>query len=291
MTTVLVWSDDPKLVSELAGKAVAFGTVLGFDPGNLPDQDSATIAVALAAAATNAKADLVMVGATKKGKDVGARTAAHLDWPYAPEILAIGAGSGAGGAGGAGWTVERMVLSGNSKATYTLGAHGVVTATPKAFEAGAAPASTVSATGISASKVKVVGRKPEKHGSFDLGSAPVVVGVGRGFKQQADIRLAEDLAKCFPGGAVGCSRPIAADLKWLGEEHWIGLSGHQIRPKAYIACGLSGQIQHIAGIRGSKLIVAVNTNKDAPIVAASDYAVIGDLYRVLPKVTQLLRQK
>ncbi len=280
MTTVLVYSDDAKLQAELAGKAATLGTAQAFDPAGLPDTDSATLALGLAAAAKSSGAALVMVGATKKGKDIGPRLAAHLDWPYASEVQSI--------VNAGGWTVERMVLSGNSKATYTMGANAVCTATPKTFEAGQA-SGKASASGTPASPVKVVAKKEEKHSSFDLGSAPVVVGVGRGFKQQADLKLAEDLAKAFPGGAVGCSRPIAADLKWLGEEHWIGLSGHQIKPKAYIACGVSGQIQHIAGIRGSKLIIAINTNKDAPIFQIADYGVVGDLYQVIPKLVAALK--
>jgi electron transfer flavoprotein alpha subunit len=281
MTTILVWSDDAKLLGELGGKAASLGTAKGFDAKSLPDQDSATIALGLAAAAKAENADLVFVGHTKRGKDVGPRLAAALDWPYASEVQAISNSNG--------WTVERMVLSGNSKATYTMGPKAVVTSTPKTFEAGQAPSASVTASDIPASKVKVTGTEGEKSGSFDLGAAPVVIGVGRGFKQEADLKLADELAKCFPGGAVGCSRPIAADLKWLGEEHWIGLSGHQIKPKAYIAVGVSGQIQHIAGIRGAKLIIAVNTNKDAPIIGVSDYAVISDLYQVLPKLTQALK--
>jgi electron transfer flavoprotein alpha subunit len=282
MTLTIVWSDDANVVSELAGKATAFGTVKAFDTAGLPDQDSATIAAGLAAVATNHKADLVLVGATKKGRDVGPRAAAHLNWPFAAEATAI---SGSGG-----WTVERMVLSGNSKATYTMGPQAVITVTGKTFEGGASPSERLQATGLAGSRVKVVAKKPVAGGDFDLGSAPVVVGVGRGFKQQSDIKLAEELGKCFPGGAVGCSRPIAGDLKWGGEEHWNGLSGHAIKPKAYIACGVSGQIQHIAGIRGSKLIVAVNSNKDAPIFQVADYGIVGDLYQVVPKLTQLLKK-
>ena len=278
MTNVLVWSDDARLQGELAAKAATLGTCQVLDAKGLPDQDSATIALALADAAKKGAA-LVLVGHTKKGKDVGPRVAAHLEWPYAAECQSIAAANG--------WTVERMVLSGNSKATYTMGANAVCTANPKTFEgSGSGAAVTGSAA---ASKVKVVGKKEDKHGDFDLGAAPVVVGVGRGFKSQGDLKLADELAKAFPGGAVGCSRPIAADLKWLGEEHWIGLSGHQIKPKAYIAVGVSGQIQHIAGIRGAKLIVVVNTNKDAPIFQVADYGVVGDLYQVLPKMTQLLK--
>lgn len=282
MTTVLVWSDDAKLQAELAGKAATLGTAQAFDAKGLPDQDSATLALGLAAAAKQANAALVLVGHTKKGKDVAPRLAAHLDWPYASEVHAL---SNSGG-----WVAERMVLSGNSKATYTMGANAVATANPKTFEAGGAPAGSVSASGVPASKVKVVGKKEDKHGDFDLGASPVVVGVGRGFKQQADLKLAEELAKCFPGGAVGCSRPVAADLKWLGEEHWIGLSGHAIKPKAYIACGVSGQIQHIAGIRGSKLIVAVNSNKDAPIFQVADYGIVGDLFKLVPELVEELKK-
>jgi electron transfer flavoprotein alpha subunit len=279
--TVVVWAEDAKLLGELAAKGQQLGgPVQQFDASGLPDQDSATIALALADAAKKANANLVLVGASKKGKDVGPRAAAHLEWPFASECQAISDANG--------WTVERMVLSGNSKATYTMGPTAVCTVMGKTFEGAGQPAGKVAGS-AAASKVKVVGKKEETHSDFDLGSAQVVVGVGRGFKQQGDIKLAEELAKCFPGGAVGCSRPIAADLKWLGEEHWIGLSGHAIKPKAYIACGVSGQIQHIAGIRGSKLIVAINTNKDAPIFGVADYGVVGDLYQVLPKMTQLLR--
>jgi electron transfer flavoprotein alpha subunit len=282
MTTVVVWAEDAKLLGELAAKGQALGgTVQQFDPSGLPDQDSATVALGLADAAKKAGASLVLVGASKKGKDVGPRAAAHLDWPFASELQAISGGP-------EGWTVERMVLSGNSKATYTTGPQAVCTVMGKTFEGSAQPAGKV-AGAAEASKVKVVGKKEGKQSDFDLGTAAVVVGVGRGFKQKDDLRLAEELARCFPGGAVGCSRPIAADLKWLGEEHWIGLSGHAIKPKAYIACGVSGQIQHIAGIRGSKLIVAINTNKDAPIFGVADYGVVGDLYQVLPKMVQLLK--
>ena len=282
MTAILAWADDEKLLGELVAKGQSLGgTVQAFDAAGLPDQDSATIALGLADAATKASAALVLVGASKKGKDVGPRVAAHLEWPFASECQAI---SNAGG-----WTVERMVLSGNSKATYTMGPQGVCTVMGKTFEGSAQPAGKV-AGAASASKVKVVGKKAESHSDFDLGSAAVVVGVGRGFKQKEDLKLADELAKVFPGGAVGCSRPVAADLKWLGEEHWIGLSGHAIKPKAYIACGVSGQIQHIAGIRGSKLIVAINTNKDAPIFGVADYGIVGDLYQVVPKMTELLKK-
>lgn len=277
MSVILLWSDSDELAAELSAKAGQLGTAKRLE---LPrETDSFSVAKALADAATKEGADLVLVGATKRGKDVGPRVAGLLDWSFSGETLAI--------SGGTTWTVERMVLSGNSKATYTLGAKAVCTVMAKTFEKGAMAGGLQGAS--PPSPVQVVAKKEKAHTALDLGSAPIVVGVGRGFKKQEDIALAEALAKCFPGGAVGCSRPIAADLKWLGEEHWIGLSGHAIKPKAYIACGISGQIQHVAGIRGAKLIIAVNTNKDAPIMQVADYAVVGDLYKVLPDLTAALK--
>jgi electron transfer flavoprotein alpha subunit len=100
------------------------------------------------------------------------------------------------------------------------------------------------------------------------------------------------LAKAL-GGQVGCSRPIAADLKWLSEDHWVGLSGHKVRPKLYLAIGISGQPQHIAGILDSRIIAAINSDPSAPIFQYADYGVVEDLYKIVPilikKVSELKR--
>jgi electron transfer flavoprotein alpha subunit len=90
---------------------------------------------------------------------------------------------------------------------------------------------------------------------------------------------------------VGCSRPIAADLKWLSEDHWIGLSGHKVKPKLYVACGISGQIQHIAGMRDSGVVVAINKDPEALIFKSADYGIVGDLYEVLPRLTTAIKEK
>lgn len=277
MSNVLVWSEDANLRGELCAKAGSLGSVHETNATGTSD----AIAAGLAEAAGKIGADLVLIGHTKQGVDVGPRVAAALDASFAANCMEL-----SGTAGNV--TVGRMVLSGNSKATYTMAGKAVVSVAAKVFDGKAS--GTPAQVQAPAGKVTVTSKKPVEHGDVDLPSAPVVVGVGRGFKQQADLKLAEELAKCFPGGAVGCSRPIAADLKWLGEEHWIGLSGNQIKPKAYIACGVSGQIQHVAGIRGAKLIIAINTNKDAPIFQVSDYGIVGDLYQVIPKLVALLKK-
>jgi len=121
--------------------------------------------------------------------------------------------------------------------------------------------------------------------------ADIIVSCGRGFKSKEDLKLAEELAEALRGKTIGCSRPLAADLKWLSEDHWIGLSGHKVKPKLYIAVGISGQIQHIAGMRDSNVVVAINKDPDALIFKSADYGIVGDLYQVLPKLTQVVKEK
>ncbi len=277
---VICGSYDPVLHQEAINQASQFGEAITLDFSKLPDDDSATIAAAVIQAAEAEGADLILLGASKRGKDVAPRVGALLDIPFAGEVQSLEHQDGK-------WIASRMVLSGNSLATYDLGARAVVSFTQGTFDAPQGEA-RIADVDVPASKVKVVGHEGAAESDFDLSAADYVVGVGRGFKAEGDIQLAEDLAKALPGGAVGCSRPVAADLKWLGEEHWIGLSGHEIKPKVYFAAGVSGQIQHVAGIRGSKLIVAINTNKDAPIFQVADYGIVGDLYQVLPALKEAL---
>ena len=92
------------------------------------------------------------------------------------------------------------------------------------------------------------------------------------------------------GGVIGCSRPIAEDLGWLPEEQYIGLSGQKVNPKLYFACGISGQIQHLTGIRNSKVIVSINNDPKAPIFEFSDYGIVGDMYEILPTLTDAVKQ-
>ncbi len=278
---IVCGSYNPVLHQEAINKAAELGEAITVDFAALPDDDSHTIAAAVLQVAQAENADLILLGASKRGKDVAPRVAALLDIPFAGDVQSLERD-------GDDWVASRMVLSGNSLATYKLGAKAVVSFTAGTFESPEATARVAEVSGIEASPVKVVGHAEAGDSDFDLSSADYVVGVGRGFKAKEDIALAEALAGKLPGGAVGCSRPVAADLKWLGEEHWIGLSGHEIKPKIYFASGVSGQIQHVAGIRGSKLIVAINTNADAPIFQVSDFGIVGDLYDILPKLTDAL---
>ncbi|MEA3457372.1 MAG: electron transfer flavoprotein subunit alpha/FixB family protein, partial [Candidatus Thermoplasmatota archaeon] len=141
------------------------------------------------------------------------------------------------------------------------------------------------------SSSKVLKVQEAKTEGVDVEDAEIIVSCGRGFKSKEDIKLADELADVLKGRTIGCSRPIAADLKWMSEDHWIGLSGHKVKPKLYIATGISGQIQHIAGMRDSGVIVAINKDADALIFRSADYGIVGDLYEVLPKLTAAIKDK
>ncbi|MFN4046557.1 MAG: electron transfer flavoprotein subunit alpha/FixB family protein, partial [Acidilobaceae archaeon] len=139
-------------------------------------------------------------------------------------------------------------------------------------------------------KVNIVGVRAKELSGVKLEEAEVVVGVGRGFKSRDDLKLAFELAKIL-GAQVGGTRPIATDFKWLPEDAWIGISGKRIAPKLYIAVGVSGAPQHMSGVSSSKVIVAINKDKTAPIFKQADYGVVADLYKFLPILTSKLRER
>ncbi|WP_048813036.1 electron transfer flavoprotein subunit alpha/FixB family protein [Acidilobus saccharovorans] len=138
--------------------------------------------------------------------------------------------------------------------------------------------------------IKVVERRPKERGGVNIEAAEIIVSVGRGFRSKDDLKLAFDLAEVL-NAQIGCSRPVAADLKWLSEDHWVGLSGHKVAPKLYMAIGISGAPQHLAGITDAKLVVAINNDKSAPIFKNCDYGVVADLYQFVPVLTKRLRER
>lgn len=129
-----------------------------------------------------------------------------------------------------------------------------------------------------------------ERGGADLAKARIIVSVGRGFKRREDLKLAEELAQLL-GAELACSRPIASDLGWMPEEKHVGLSGKWVSPQLYIAIGISGQVQHMVGVRNSRIIVAVNNDTSAPIHREADYSIPLDLYQFIPALIKVLREK
>lgn len=302
----LVFSDAPGLLPELlagARAAAADGKVhavtLGGDGGDLtahgadlvhtlqaPEPHPGALAAAVTKLAETADAKLVLIAATKRGRAFAGLVAGRLGAAYAAEVSDLGFKDGKPYA-------RRMLLSGNTNAILEYDAERLVaTATPKTWEPLAAEpgrgGEVQEATAEPTGKVELVKVHTREQEGLDLVQANVVVGAGRGVKKKEDLAMVEDLARAFDG-ALGCSRPLAADLKWLGEEHWIGLSGNVIRPRLYVACGISGQIQHLTGCRGAKTIVAINSDENAPIFENADYGIVGDIYDVVPKLIELVK--
>jgi len=147
------------------------------------------------------------------------------------------------------------------------------------FEAGDVP-----------TRIKILRATKKESGRIDLRKAKTVVSVGRGIKKKEDLAMVEGLAKSM-GAALGCSRPLSSDLGWLPEECHIGLTGISVSPELYLAIGISGQLQHVAGIKDSKVIAAINSDKDAPIFQAADYGIVGDLYQLVPAIQRALAAK
>lgn len=138
-----------------------------------------------------------------------------------------------------------------------------------------------------AASIKIIEtKKPD--GNIPLPEAELVVSAGRGLKGPENWGIVEDLAKEL-GAATACSRPVA-DIGWRPHHEHVGQTGVAIRPNLYIACGISGAIQHLAGVNGSKVIVVINTDAEAPFFKAADYGVVGDAFEILPKLTEAVKK-
>jgi len=152
----------------------------------------------------------------------------------------------------------------------------------------AVPIEEVTANPLTTGRLTGV-RKKEK-APVNLRAARTVVAVGRGLKAKADLALITGLADAI-GGELACSRPLAEGVDWIPKERNVGISGQQIAPELYVAIGISGQLQHMVGVRDAGVIVAVNSDKAALIFKQCDYGIVGDLYTVVPALTAALAPK
>ena len=230
---------------------------------------------------------IILIGATRRGKELAARVAAALDTGCMTECLSLEVDEEGNLVG------ERLTYAGSTIATeVSRRTPHIATIPARAFET-PEPGERVGEivkldVSIPESRVKVVERRDKPKGDMDLEGAPIIVSAGRGFKAKEDLKILEELAEVL-GAKVGCSRPISADMGWM--EEWIGISGRKVSPKLYLACGISGTIQHVAGIRDSQIIVSINEAANANISEISDYSLVGDLYIVLPALVKALKEK
>lgn len=230
-------------------------------------------------------AEVVLVGGTTVGKAVAASLAITLD---------AGLVSGATKVEVSGNSVqtERVVYGGLAISTQETAFPAIVTIAPHSYDlATAGDAGSVETKDVSnTSSVEVQSIDPISHEGVDLSAAERVIGFGRGVGAKEEIALIDDLASAV-GAEVGCSRPIAENTDWMPVERYIGISGKQLKANVYFAIGISGQIQHVSGIRDSKVIVAVNSDENAPIFASADYGIVGDLKEIVPALTNAIKNK
>lgn len=238
---------------------------------------------------TDTKENLLLIGGTRFGRELSGRLAGMLRIICQTDATDVTLKDNT-------LSLKRIVYSGNAQSSITTPLPAVLTIPKKAYEpltkddskkgeieelAFKAEETTSSITDI---------QKRAEDG-VNVEEAPIIVSCGRGVKDKGDVQLLSTLAQSMRGAVLGCSRPIAADLKWLSEDHWVGLSGHKVKPKLYIAAGISGQIQHIAGMRNSAIVVAINKDPEALIFNSADYGIVGDLYDIVPKLTEKIKEK
>lgn len=167
------------------------------------------------------------------------------------------------------------VRPGSFKATATAAVNGAIV--DKSAEVGALTA-----------KRRYVGTVVAETGGVDITKQDVLVSIGRGIQESDNVHIAEELAGAL-GAAVSCSRPVV-DAKWLEKSRQVGTSGQTVKPKVYMACGISGAFQHVAGIKGNPLIIAINKNPKAPIFQVAEIGIVADILEFLPLLTSKVRE-
>jgi electron transfer flavoprotein alpha subunit len=246
-------------------------------------QSPSAIAATLAQVATSENADLVLLPASSTGKEIAARLAVKLEAGYAPDATALAFAGGK-------LTITHPVYAGKARATISiLTAKKVVSIRPNVFTPkkvdGVAVTSRDFTPVLGDNDVKAVVQSVNRAtGKIDVAEADIIVSGGRGMKSPEHFSLIEDAAKALNAG-VGASRAVV-DAGWRPHSEQVGQTGKTVSPTLYVAVGISGAVQHLAGMSSSKVIVAINKDKDAPIFQIADYGIVGDVFDVLPKFTQ-----
>jgi len=286
-----------KLAEAAGGDLVAFATdrAAAGDAGrygarklyvaNTGSYNTETYTAAMKAAIDQASPSIVLLGGNSNGRDLAPRLAARLNAGVASDVDRLE------------WTggklrARRPVYSGKAFATVEItGVPAIATTRINAFPAEESGGETAEIVEISAppdSKTKVVETKVAESGELSIAEADIIVSGGRGLKEGANFSLIRDLAHAI-GGAVGASR-ATVDAGWIDHQHQVGQTGRVVSPNLYIAAGVSGAIQHLAGMSTSKHIVAINKDPEAPIFRIADLGVVGDLFTIVPALTEEVKK-
>jgi electron transfer flavoprotein alpha subunit len=226
--------------------------------------------------------DILLISSTRLGKETAGRVAQKLQAGCITDSIGLTAK-------GSDIIIDRYALGGNTISSEMITTKKkVISVMPRSFEAHLSPVTgrleTISFNAI-ARRVAVVERKRKIGESVSIVSAERLICVGQGIAKKEDLTIVNEFCSAVKA-ELGCTRALSADYHWISEDRMVGISGKRCKPKLHISIGISGQIQHTVGIMGSKLIVAINKDKEAPIFKIADYGIVGDLYQVLPKLTE-----
>jgi electron transfer flavoprotein alpha subunit len=248
------------------------------------------VAAAIAAAVQGGGVDAVLIPHTYDGRDIAGRLSAKLDRPVLTNVTDLRLDG------------DRLVVGTsifgatlNLDTVFTEGSPDIVVVKPKSFaaaESGGGAAEVVALalpdTGA-ANAARIVNRHVEERVGPKLDEADVVVSGGRGLGEAGQYQMIEELAKLLHG-APGASRAIV-DAGWVPYAYQVGQTGKTVKPLVYIACGISGATQHLVGMKGSKNIVAINKDKEAPIFSVADLGIVGDVHKVVPQLIEALKAR
>ena len=242
---------------------------------------------ALDAAAKKASPDAVLIAATAMGKDVAPRFAARNDVSVLADVMDLRVEDGR-------LVAWRPVYSGKARAEVDCGgaALQVATTRPNVFPAQAAdgpePRIEMLEMPAVAPRARVVKVETSESKELDVSEADIIVSGGRGIKGPENWPLIRDLQEAL-GAALGASRAVV-DAGWIDHQHQVGQTGKVVSPTLYVACGISGAIQHLAGMGSSKVIVAINKDPEAPMFKVATYGIVGDLFQIVPALTEAAKK-
>ncbi|PIU59788.1 electron transfer flavoprotein subunit alpha/FixB family protein [Candidatus Bathyarchaeota archaeon CG07_land_8_20_14_0_80_47_9] len=285
-----------KNAKELAKPLTEYAkTIIAVEDGKLENFNSEAYKKILTKLITEHKPSLVLMGHTSYGIDLAPRLAAALNLPLATDLIDLAFENDT-------LNVTRQMYGGkvNVKATARKAETYIVTIRQATFTAKKPepPADGQITEAPSQLTEEIVEKRFIQYvlpppGGVDITAAEKLVGIGRGIKDHANIPQVEDLAKTL-GAVLSCSRPIV-DKGWLPNDRQVGTSGKTVKPKLYLALGISGAFQHVLGMKSSDLIIAVNKDPEAPIFSFADYGIVEDLFKIVPslknKVNELRTQK
>ena len=273
----------------LAAQAGEYGATTLYDAGDLGGAlPGAPVAGAIQSLIASAGApDVVLIPTSYDGRDIAGRLSAKLDRPVLTNVTGYNADG----------STEHPVFGGTQvvNARFTSAGPGIVVIRAKSYAAEPAGGPAAAVTSIASGDLgatntaKIVSSHVEERTGPKLEEAPVVVSGGRGLGEASAYALVEELAKLL-NGAAGASRAIV-DAGWVPYSHQVGQTGKTVKPTVYIAAGISGATQHMVGMKGSKHIIAINKDKEAPIFGIADLGIVGDVKKVLPALIAALKSR